>query len=220
MIICIGDVLSAGDLEAVARAIPGLTWSDGRLTAGWAARDVKRNEQAGAGDAEAGALKTRLTESILASEMFQLAARPKALSPLLISRYRAGMTYGTHVDDALMQGMRTDISFTLFLSDPAGYDGGALIIESTGGEQDYKLPVGTLIAYPATSLHRVEPVTSGERIAAVGWVRSFVRRPDHRELLFDLETARRQIFDKDGKSPAFDLLSKCASNLLREWAED
>lgn len=220
MIICIGDVLSAGDLEAVARAIPGLTWSDGRLTAGWAARDVKRNEQAGAGDAEAGALKTRLTESILASEMFQLAARPKALSRLLISRYRAGMTYGTHVDDALMQGMRTDISFTLFLSDPAGYDGGALIIESTGGEQDYKLPVGTLIAYPATSLHRVEPVTSGERIAAVGWVRSFVRRPDHRELLFDLETARRQIFDKDGKSPAFDLLSKCASNLLREWAED
>lgn len=220
MIICIGDVLSAGDLEAVARAIPGLTWSDGRLTAGWAAREVKRNEQAGAGDAEAGALKTRLTESILASEMFQLAARPKALSRLLISRYRAGMTYGTHVDDALMQGMRTDISFTLFLSDPAGYDGGALIIESTGGEQDYKLPVGTLIAYPATSLHRVEPVTSGERIAAVGWVRSFVRRPDHRELLFDLETARRQIFDKDGKSPAFDLLSKCASNLLREWAED
>ena len=130
------------------------------------------------------------------------------------------MHYGSHVDDALMDGMRTDVSFTLFLSDPAGYDGGELTIESAAGEETFKLDAGSLVAYSATSLHRVADVTRGTRLAAVGGARSFIRDPARRELLFDLDTARRQLFAREGKSAEFDLVSKSLANLLRMWAED
>ena len=130
------------------------------------------------------------------------------------------MEYGSHVDDALMNGIRTDVSFTLFLSDPDSYDGGALVIESSGGEDDIKLPAGSLVAYPSTTLHRVQPVTKGARLAAVGWARSFIRDPARRELLFDLDTARQSLFAREGKTAEFDLLSKSTANLLRMWAED
>ena len=130
------------------------------------------------------------------------------------------MHYGSHVDDALMGGMRTNVSFTLFLSDPKSYDGGALAIESTSGEESFKLAAGSLVAYPSTSLHRVTAVTRGARLAAVGWARSFIRDPARRELLFDLDTARRQLFARDGKSAEFDLVSRSLANLLRMWAED
>ena len=119
-----------------------------------------------------------------------------------------------------MGGMRSDISFTLFLSDPESYDGGELVTESHADEQPFKLPAGSLVLYPSTTLHRVEPVTRGSRLAAVGWIRSLVRDPARRELLFDLDTARKALFDRDCKSPEFDLLSKCGANLLRMWAED
>ena len=146
--------------------------------------------------------------------------RPKALTPLMFSRYEKGMQYGSHVDDALMQGMRVDVAFTLFLSDPESYRGGELIIESAAGGDGVKLPAGSLIAYPATSLHRVADVTRGERLAAVGWARSFIRDPAQRELLFDLDTARRTLFAREGKSAEFDLLSKSLANLVRMWADD
>ena len=113
--------------------------------------------------------------------MFRLAVRPKALAPLMFSAYEHGMEYGSHVDDALMQGMRTDVSFTLFLSDPESYDGGELVIESAAGEDAVKLAAGSLVAYPSTTLHRVAPVTRGVRLAAVGWARSFVRDGAQRE---------------------------------------
>jgi PKHD-type hydroxylase len=116
--------------------------------------------------------------------------------------------------------MRSDVSFTLFLSDAASYDGGELIIESAGGEEAFRLDAGSLIAYPATSLHRVGTVTRGARLAAVGWARSFVRDPAQRELLFDLDTARRQMFAQHGKSADYDLVSKSLANLLRMWMED
>jgi PKHD-type hydroxylase len=124
------------------------------------------------------------------------------------------------VDDALMHGMRTDVSFTLFLSDPADYDGGELIIETAAGEDAVKLAAGDLIAYSSTTLHRVAEVTRGARLAAVGWARSYVRDAARRELLFDLDTARRSLFAHVGKSTEFDLVSKSLSNLLRMWAED
>jgi PKHD-type hydroxylase len=130
------------------------------------------------------------------------------------------MTYGTHVDDALMQGMRSDVSFTLFLSDPQSYQGGELVIESASGEDEVKLAAGALVAYPSTSLHRVNAVTRGVRLAAVGWVRSFIRDAARRELLFDLDTARRNMFTREGKSTEFDLISKSLANLMRMWAED
>jgi len=138
----------------------------------------------------------------------------------MFSRYDADMHYGTHVDDALMHGMRTDVSFTLFLSEPESYDGGELVIESAAGEEAVKLSAGSLIAYPSTTLHRVTAVTRGARLAAVGWARSLIREAARRELLFDLDTAPRALFDRDGKTAEYDLLAKSTANLMRMWVED
>jgi PKHD-type hydroxylase len=118
-----------------------------------------------------------------------------------------------------MDGVRTDVSFTLFLAEPADYDGGELVIETSAGEEDIKLPAGHLIAYPSTTLHRVAPVTRGERLVAVGWAQSYVRDLAKREILFDLETARRSLFEQSGKTPEFDVLAKTSANLFRMWAE-
>jgi PKHD-type hydroxylase len=220
MFLCIADVLGPDDLETVIGQLDVATFGDGRASAGWHARLVKRNLQAGRDEPSLEELRARLTSLILANPVFQLAARPKALTPLLLSRYEPGMSYGTHVDDALMGGLRTDLAFTLFLSEPDSYAGGELVIEAPVGEEPFKLAAGSLLLYPATTLHRVEPVTSGHRLAAVGWVRSHLRDAGKRELLFDLDTARRVLFERHGKTAEFDLLSKCSANLLRMWAED
>jgi PKHD-type hydroxylase len=148
-----------------------------------------------------------------------MAFRPRQVTPLLFSRYHDGMEYGTHVDDPLMYNLRSDISFTLFLSDPSTYDGGELVMETTGGEQSYKLNAGEMIAYSSTTLHRVNPVTRGERRAAVGWSQSFVREAAKREILYELDLARRSIFDREQKSRDFDLISKAHANLIRMWAD-
>jgi PKHD-type hydroxylase len=137
----------------------------------------------------------------------------------MISRYAQGASYGSHTDDALMGGLRSDVSFTVFLNAPADYEGGELVLERPDGEQSFKLESGDAVVYPSTSLHRVNPVERGTRLVAVGWVQSLVRRADQRELLFDLDTARRSLFAREGKNAEFDLLSKCLSNLLRDWAE-
>jgi PKHD-type hydroxylase len=220
MQIVIGNVLSADELATVRAALARARFVDGNATAGFAARMVKENRQAEGSDRSLTTIRELMAERILGNEVFRLAVRPKALSPLLFSRYERGMHYGSHVDDALMDGMRTDVAFTLFLCDPSDYDGGELAIESAAGEEIFKLDAGALVAYSAASLHRVTDVTRGTRLAAVGWARSFVRDPTRRELLFDLDTARRQLFAREGKSAEFDLLSKSFANLVRMWAED
>jgi PKHD-type hydroxylase len=164
-------------------------------------------------------LRERVSKAILDNDVFAAAVRPKALTPLLFSRYGSGKEYGTHVDNPLIDGVRTDVSFTLFLAPPDSYDGGELVLETLSGEEDIKLPAGHLVAYPSTTLHRVAPVTAGERLAAVGWAQSYIRDGARREVLFDLETARRRLFEQSGKTPEFDLLAKSAANLFRMWAE-
>jgi PKHD-type hydroxylase len=216
----IANVLSAEELAIACAALAQAHFVDGRETAGFAARLVKDNRQAAGDERALETVRKLVHERILGNELFAMAVRPKALSTLLFSRYEEGMHYGTHVDDALIAGMRADLSFTLFLCDPASYEGGELTIESASGEEAFKPAAGALVVYPATSLHRVTPVTGGVRVAAVGWARSFVRDPARRELLFDLDTARRQIFARDGKSAEFDLISKSFANLLRMWVED
>src|SRR6185369_1406553 len=176
-------------------------------------RPVKNNRQAEGSDRSLETIRKLIAERILGNEVFRLAVRPKALSPLLFSRYESGMQYGSHVDDALMQGMRTDVSFTLFLSEPESYDGGELVIESASGEDAVKLAAGSMVAYPSTALHHVAPVTRGMRLAAVGWARSYIRDGAKRELLFDLDTARRTLFAREGKSAEYDLVSKSLANL-------
>ena len=216
----IADVLDAAEVAAAVKALGTAQFVDGRVTAGWSARLVKNNLQAASGDQGIAALRDSITAKIMGNAVFRMAVRPKVLTPLILSRYEPGMAYGTHIDDAMMYDMRTDVSFTLFLSDPATYDGGELVIESTSGEEDVKLPAGSLVAYPSTTLHRVAPVTRGARLAAVGWARSIIRDGAKRELLFDLDTARNAIFVRDGKTAELDLLSKTSANLLRMWAED
>jgi PKHD-type hydroxylase len=218
MLITIADILPPADLEEIRTMLAAMRFEDGRSTAGWSARLVKDNEQAREG-AALSLLRERVTKAIMDNEVFSLAARPKVLTPLLFSRYGEGRQYGSHVDNPLMNGVRTDVSFTLFLADPDSYDGGELVIESVSGEEEVKLPAGHLVAYDSTSLHRVAPVTRGERLVAVGWAQSYVRDSAKRELLFDLETAKRSLFAQSGKTPEFDLVSKSSANLFRMWAE-
>jgi len=219
MQIVIGNVLSADEVALVRETLARANFEDGRETAGFAARMVKHNRQA-ANDGEIVTVRRLVESRILGHEVFALAVRPKALASIMFSAYEHGMHYGSHVDDALIQGVRTDVSFTLFLSEPASYEGGELVIESAAGEDAVKLEAGSLVAYPSTALHHVAEVTRGVRLAAVGWARSYIRDGARRELLFDLDTARRQMFAQRGKSADYDLVSKSLANLLRMWVED
>jgi PKHD-type hydroxylase len=220
MQIVIGEVLAPDEVATVAAMLAGARFVDGSATAGFAARTVKQNQQAAADERSLETVRKLVHERILGNETFGLAVRPKALTPVMFSRYRTGMHYGTHVDDAVMGGLRTDVAFTLFLSDPDSYTGGELVIESSAGEEAIRLAAGALVAYPATALHHVAEVTGGERLAAVGWAQSLIRDPARRELLFDLDTARRQMFARAGGSAEFNLIAKSFANLLRMWVED
>jgi len=130
------------------------------------------------------------------------------------------MEYGLHVDDAIMDGQRTDLSFTLFLSASDAYAGGGLVIEDALEARTIRLEAGEMVLYPSNTLHRVEPVTEGERLAVVGWVTSWVRDPQRREILFDLEMTASEMFAREGKTPTIDRLNKARTNLLRMWADD
>jgi PKHD-type hydroxylase len=217
MLLVIGGLLTPPEAKVLAEAAATLGFDDGRKTAGRFAAAVKANDQA-APSPELDAILHRVTTALAANPLFRSAARPKAVSPLILSRYRPGQTYGLHVDDALMAGLRTDLSFTLFLTPPEDYDGGALVIEDSFEARAIKLAAGDMILYPATTLHRVEPVTQGQRLAVVGWAQSLIRDAAQREILFDLDQAVEQAFAA-GPSDLFHSLSKTRSNLLRMWAE-
>jgi PKHD-type hydroxylase len=219
MIVAIADTLTTAEVAEARASLANATFHDGRTTAGWSAKLVKANLQA-ADSPELQRLRQFVQARLIEHAVFALAARPKTILGPLFSRYEPGHGYGSHVDDALIGGVRTDVSFTLFLTAPDSYDGGELIIDSAAGEDAIKLNAGSLIIYPSTTLHHVAPVTRGQRLAAVGWVRSYIRQAAQRELLFDLETARRRLFEREGKTPDGDLLAKCAANLLRMWCED
>lgn len=223
MILCISDILNNQQLTRARAALDSGQFEDGRKTAGWHARLVKNNEQMAMSGETASALRAEVEQALTSHPLFQMAVRPAKMTPLLFSRYRDGMTYGNHVDDPVMgrgEGrLRTDISFTLFLDDPDSYDGGELVTDTTAGEQSYKLPAGAAVIYPSSTLHRVQPVTRGQRRVAIGWVQSTIRDPAQREVLFDIDTARRQLFEREGKTAEFDLLTKSLANLQRFWAE-
>jgi PKHD-type hydroxylase len=219
MVICIRNVLKPDELLNIQSAIAKSAFVDGKSTAGWHAALVKNNQQAISGQECIAEAEAQVSHSLLQNGLFRLAARPKQISRLLFSKYNAGMSYGSHVDDALMGNVRTDLSFTVFLNNPSDYDGGELVLDLHHAEQEFKLDAGDMVLYPSTTLHRVAPVSKGERLVTVGWAQSQIRRSDQRELLFDLETARISLFEKEGKSQEFDLLSKSLANLLRMWAE-
>lgn len=221
MMLPISAVLSQETLDEVKSIVAELEFRDGKATAGWHARTVKDNSQASP-SAALRLVQRRIAEALRGNEVFRAAALPLRLVPPLVARYGPGQAYGTHVDDAVMAGdppVRSDLSVTLFLSDPAAYEGGELVIETPGGEDAIKLAAGDALLYPSTTLHRVAPVTRGERLVAVTWVQSLVRDTGLRETLFDLERARRSVFEREGKTPLFDLLAKAHANLTRRFAE-
>ena len=219
MAIVISDVLDAPTLAALRGAADTLDYEDGRKTAGRYARDVKANLQATASP-ELEAIFEKVRKTLDAHEVVRSVARPRRYARLLLSRYRGGMTYGTHVDDPVMNGTRTDLSFTLSLSDPASYTGGELVMEDPLEHRAIRLGAGDMVLYPTSALHRVEPVTEGERVAVVGWITSWVRDPARREILHDLDVAARLLHDAGGKSPAFDRVFKTKANLSRMWYDD
>ncbi len=217
MILAIDGILTPAETAALRDAAGGLDFTDGRATAGRIARAIKANDQAVPSD-DLDAIRAKATAALMAHPVFAAAARPKAMTPLILSRYREGQTYGMHVDDALMQGLRTDLSFTLFLSDPESYDGGALVVSDAVEERAFRLAPGSALLYPSTTLHRVEPVTRGTRLCLVGWAQSWIRDAGQREVLFDLDRAIADVLAREGRSALLDTLTKTRSNLIRMWA--
>jgi len=221
MLIRIPDLLTAADLQQITETLAQAEFVDGKLSAGWHAQPVKHNQQLQAATPTAASLKAIVHQALDRHPLFQCAVRPRLIHSILFSCYAVGMTYGRHTDNAFMgsQGSfwRSDVSFTVFLNDD--YEGGELVIEGVDDEQAYKLNAGSALVYPSSTLHRVDPVTQGTRLVAVGWVQSLIRDPAQRELLFELETVRRSLFAQAGKTTEFDLLSKSVTNLLRMWGE-
>ena len=211
----IANVLPDEDVTRVREGLAAAPFLSGKRTAGAAAKKVKANAQADGSDPKVKALAKFVRAALERHPVFSLYARPARWSPVMFNRYLGGDEYGFHVDDPVMGEVRTDLSFTLFLSDPDTYEGGALIVDGLDGEREVKPAAGSLVLYPTGALHRVTPVTSGERLAAVGWIQSLIRRPDQREILFDLSRTRASLPDSEARLT----LDKAIGNLVRLWGE-
>ncbi|AUX70642.1 Fe2+-dependent dioxygenase [Porphyrobacter sp. HT-58-2] len=223
MILVINAIGDADHLAAISDRIDLLEWRDGRETAGSVAREVKRNEQAVMHSVPGRALQDELAGIISDNPVLKAAAQPRRFSPLIISRTGVGGQYGAHVDNALMgRGalrLRTDLSFTLFLTPPGEYEGGELVIHAAGMTQEVKGEAGNLVLYPSGSIHEVRPVTRGTRIVCVGWIESLVADQAQREMLFDLENLRSTLRQQlPSQSAELLTLDKTIANLLRMWA--
>jgi PKHD-type hydroxylase len=220
----IPGLLDAAQLEALRERLATASWIDGRASAGHQGAQVKRNRQLAEDSAAARESGQVVLAALERNPLFISAALPARVYPPMFNRYEGGEHFGNHIDNAvrLLPGsgekLRTDLSATLFLSDPASYDGGELLIETAYGVQSVKLAAGDLLLYPATSLHRVEPVTRGERLACFFWVQSMVSEETQRTLLFDLDTAIQRLTRTAADEAALLQLTGCYHNLLRQWA--
>ncbi len=223
MLLTISGVLTQDMLQAARKDMDALSWRDGTETAGGIARRVKRNEQADLKTGTGPKVKARFEKAIQNHPVFLSAARPKAMSPLIVSKTSAEGGYGLHIDNAHMgkgaQRIRTDLSFTLFVSEPDEYEGGELVIEHPGATEMLKPAAGDLVLYPSTTMHKVATVTSGVRLACVGWVESDFRDERQREVIFDLENLKASVQAKfSPESPEVLTLQKTMANLTRMWS--
>jgi PKHD-type hydroxylase len=226
MLIAIPDLLTAEQLEEIRGIVDGAEWIDGNATSGVQSALAKRNEQLPEESEAARQAGTIVLDALAASPLFVAAALPLKVFPPLFNRYGEGQGFDTHVDNAvrIRRGsdfrIRSDLSATLFLADPDEYDGGELVIEGLFGDQSVKLPAGHMILYPASSLHRVAPVTRGARTACFFWIQSMVRDDGARRILFDLDSAVQSVaIDKGQGDPAVVQLTGVYHNLLRRWAD-
>ena len=225
MLLQIPDVLTVDELRDARAQLAGATWIDGRETAGTQARQVKHNQQLDAQGAPARALQHMVLQAVQRHPLFFSAALPKRVLPPMFNRYAGPANhYGNHVDQAIRypatgERLRTDLSCTLFLSDPGDYDGGELVIEELSGPRRVKLPAGHLVLYPGTSVHRVDPVTRGARLASFFWVESLVRSHEQRRLLYDLDLSLMRLRQRLGDDAETVALTGTYHNLLRLWAD-
>lgn len=224
MLLQIPALLDGAQLERMRARLRAAPWVDGLATAGHQGARVKRNRQLAEGSAEARELGDAVLAALERHPLFISAALPARVYPPMFNRYEGGEHFGSHVDNAVRllpgtrEALRTDLSATLFLAEPDDYDGGELLIEGPLGVQSVRLPAGHLLLYPASSLHRVEPVTRGTRLACFFWVQSMVADDAARTLLFDLDTAIQSLTRTGADPDAVLQLTGCYHNLLRRWA--
>lgn len=225
MLIRILSALTAEQVAHCRQELERAKWADGRHSAGYLSQAVKSNAQLPDDDPIARKLCEIILVALEKNALFTAAALPLKVLPPLFNRYSDGQSYGAHIDGAIRpiagtsHRVRTDLSATLFLSDPESYDGGELVVQDTFGERSTKLPAGEMVLYPGTSVHRIEPVTHGVRLAAFFWIQSMVRDNTQRTILFELDTAIQQLGVDLPEHPALVDLAGVYHNLLRCWAD-
>ena len=225
MMITIPDVLNREEVAQAREVLDAAEWVDGKVTAGYQAQTVKENLQLPEGHPAAVKLGEMVLAALARSPLFMSAALPLRVFPPMFNRYTGGGHFGTHVDTAIRafastgQRIRTDVSATLFLTAPDQYDGGELLVEDTYGLHSVKLPAGHMVLYPATSLHRVTPVTRGARVSSFFWIQSMIRTDGDRALLYDLDSAIQRFAKESPGNPIGVQLTGVYHNLLRRWAE-
>ena len=225
MLIHIPEVLSKQQIVEFRAALNNTEWVDGRATVGVQGAQVKRNRQLAVDNPVARQLGEIILNAIYTNPLFMSAALPLRTVPPLFNSYEGGEHYGLHVDGAirLVPGsnlsLRTDVSSTLFLSEPDEYDGGELVVQDTYGSHDVKLPAGDLILYASTSLHKVEPVTRGARVCSFFWTQSMVRDGTHRSMLYELDSTIQELRNQVGDNEQVLSLTGHYHNLLRQWSQ-
>lgn len=225
MLLTLPNILSGPELQRVRELLPGAPWADGRKSAGAQARAVKNNQQLPNNCDAAKEIRAMVLRGLDRSALFFSAVLPLRVFPPRVNRYAGDANfYGPHIDNAVRtladgRRVRTDISCTVFLSDPADYDGGELCVSDTYGEHAIKLPAGHAVIYPGTSVHHVRPVTRGERLACFFWVESMVRSDEQRRLLYDLDMNLLALRQRHGESAETVALTGTYHNLLRLWAQ-
>ena len=229
MLLHVPSVLPQAQIAQIRTQLANADWVDGRETVGILGAQAKRNLQLAEGSSLRLQLGRIILDAVSASPLFFAAVLPHRTLPPRFNCYRAGGEYGFHVDGAIMSlpvpqdsppvNLRSDVSCTLFLSDPSEYDGGELTIEDSFGEHTVKLPAGDMIVYPSSSLHCVTPVSRGARVAAFFWVQSLVRNPQHRALLFEMDQVIQSLRQEHPPHPAALRLTHVYHNLLRDWSD-
>lgn len=226
MLLQIPDVFTPDELARCRSLVESAEWADGNITAGTQSAKAKNNRQLPEDGEAARAARTLVLDALSRSALFFTAALPRKIYPPLFNRYGGeANAFGNHIDNAVRTHapsgthVRTDLSATLFLAGPDEYDGGELVIEDTFGTQSVKLPAGHMILYPSSSVHRVEPVTRGVRIASFFWIQSMVREDERRRMLFDLDMAILALREKQGDTAESVRLTGCYHNLMRMWAD-
>ncbi|WP_339674084.1 Fe2+-dependent dioxygenase [uncultured Zhongshania sp.] len=225
MLVKIPAVLSKAEVAHCRRVMEAAEWVDGKVTAGYQSAKNKNNIQLAENSDAANQLGDIILAALAQNNLFMSAALPLKIFPPLFNCYQGGHSFGVHVDNAIRQvkgtavKVRTDISMTLFFSEPEEYDGGELVIEDTYGTQSIKLAAGDMILYPSTSLHRVTPVTKGRRLASFFWLQSMVASDEKRSLLYDMDMSIQNLSQGNEDHPAIIQLTGVYHNLLRQWAQ-